>query len=79
MSAMAHNGSFFTKLKQTFWSIIGYHTTSKSRSDQPSIRFNMDIENQTARLPFLTRQFIEKQMAILPPVSTGSQHKLIST
>jgi len=27
LSAIAHNWSFFTIFKQTFWSILGYHTT----------------------------------------------------
>ena len=29
LSAIPHNWSFFTIFKQTFWSILGYHTTLK--------------------------------------------------
>jgi len=47
-------------------------------SQQPSIRFTMEIENNN-KIAFLARQFTENLMAALPPVSTGNQHILIST
>jgi len=38
LSAIPHNWSFFTIFKQTFWSILGYHTTLRSHQieDRPN-------------------------------------------